>query len=460
EAPALLNNKGNILFRGAGLGTRIVAAGSETALRFENCQNVTVRDLYAESGALGSGEPDTEHLNGVLTFINCPRVTVENTSLRCASGLTQAAACLTVRNPSASASATAEVARIRGCNLQVGNRQAGILLVNVTRSQVEDNLVQTVPAPQLPANWWENKHYRGLVAKALVSNLTITNLGATPPPETNVSVNFGEFTAHFATAGSLARQRFNNPWKTLFDAHPLREPADAMAVNTHVKATVDAILKAEGGASSDAPAAIRTVINETAHPDQASAAQGIVIGGQRGGDLRVLNNTVQEMIQGIHVGVSHTEVAPGQPDILTTALIVGNTVNVLLPSLAVRERHGIFVGNCRSLVIENNFVACQRVQNTQNMRIEGIKVYGHVDRRVIVRSNHMIGFTIGIHFTPLDTFPRPLWIITENVSVQAAQVVQILPDPDPSWSTSKRNGHLARRAQVTALVRGLNDNVA
>ncbi|MCI0398947.1 MAG: DUF4815 domain-containing protein [Chloroflexi bacterium] len=459
DVPALLNNKGNILLRGAGPGTRIVAAGSETALRFENCHSVSVRDLYAESGKLGSGQPATEHLNGTLTFLNCPRVTVENSSLKCASGLTRAAACLAVRNPQAPTT-PAEVARIRGCNLQVGNRQVGLLLVNVSRSQIEDNLVQTVPAPQPPANWWENKLYRGLVMKAVMSNLTITDAGASPPPETNASVNFGEFTAHFATASSLVPHRFNNPWKTLFAAHPLSQPADAMAVNAHVKDTIEAILKAEGGAASDAPAAIRAVITETAQPELASASQGIVIGGQRAGDVRVLDNTVQNVIQGIHLGLSHAEPAPGQPDVLTAALIVGNTVNVLLPGLALGERHGIFVGNCRSLVIENNFVTCQRGKNTLNMRIEGIKVYGHVDRRVIVRSNHMTGFTIGVHFTPLTTFPRPLWIITDNVSVQAAQAVQILPDPDPSWSVDRRNSHLARRAQVTALVSGLSGNFA
>ena len=76
SASVNVSGKGHLRISGAGAGSRIIAAGREAALIVQNCREVVVEDLYAETGATGVSAPHN-HLNGALTFLNCEAVTVE-----------------------------------------------------------------------------------------------------------------------------------------------------------------------------------------------------------------------------------------------------------------------------------------------------------------------------------------------------------------------------------------------
>ncbi|TVQ17824.1 MAG: right-handed parallel beta-helix repeat-containing protein [Leptolyngbya sp. DLM2.Bin15] len=283
--PLVIKNKGHVKVTGAGLGTRLLCNQAERVLVFENCQSVIVRDLYAQSGVAQTPEK-RQHLQGALHFYNCQDVRVEHTSLRCANHSQRTATCLTVRSSESS------TVRIQNCNLHMGDRQLGILIVNARYAQVDNN------------------------------HLTTTQAG-TP------------------------------------------------------------------------------------------ASQGIVVGGSIANDIRILNNRIEHTLQGIHLGLSQREPSRGSPLSIENLLIAGNTIYVSFPNLSggVNERHGIFVGNCKSLVIENNYLSLQRFRGTAASPIDSIRVHGFLGRRIIIRQNHLTrigtfgGFSRPVNVTNLSSPP-------------------------------------------------------
>jgi hypothetical protein len=151
--PLVISDAGHILISGAGRGTQLVAAdagGLESVMQFTNCLSVGVRDLYGETSQVSSARVggSRNHINGTLAFSNCGEVSVENVWLRCGSALSRGAACITVSSdvaPDNTATGTGS-ARIRGCQLDVGEMQVGIQLVHQARATIEDNEIQVAPA--------------------------------------------------------------------------------------------------------------------------------------------------------------------------------------------------------------------------------------------------------------------------------------------------------------------------
>ncbi len=300
---------------GSGRGTRLIAAGHERVLAFEDCASVQLSDLYAQSGTasppVGAGSSRRfDHLNGALNFVDCPNVTVIRTSLRCASAARRAASCLYVRNSSAMAAVAATC--VQGCDCVVGSGQVGVLVVNAGRSQVEDNLIQLDGSP----------------------------------------------------------------------------------------------------AASNVP-----------------VSQGIVVAGRVAGEVRVINNDVRYVTQGIHIGLSHRETTRGTPDSIDRVTIAGNGIAVALHAGVMGERHAIFVGNCRSLLIENNRATLQRLPGA-NQSIEGLRVFGSFGRRLLVRDNQFDLFNVGIlihSITVPPTSPALQWVVEDNLLTSAGQAVHVVP---------------------------------
>jgi hypothetical protein len=425
--PITLIGKGNLKVIGSGFGTRIIGTELEAAFIFENCEHVLVRDLHAETGVAGSGQgTPQQHLRGTLTFFNCAGVTVEEVSLRCAAGTRRAAACISVENTFqfADFDNTVGFARVRGCRLRVGDEQTGILLVNTPRSQVEDNVIQVTPKPaslnigNLVAT---NKAVRTRIGRLLASNLrTEARPGTTTPGVTRsnntITISAGNQAISFDTDPSVAS---SDVWENLVAANPPTNVATLNLVN-YVRDLIDVQLTEAATVGANAVLApwLTAVVNE----DEAVMSQGIVIGGTETSDARILNNTVQGARQGIHVGASRREDSRGTPILAQNVLINNNNLDIWLPPTGVRERHGIFVGNCNSLVIESNMVSLRTFTTTQNQRIEGIRVYGHLGKRMIIRQNHITpNFTIGIYVNPINTVSTPLWIIHDNAALVQVQ---------------------------------------
>ena len=129
------------------------------------------------------------------------------------------------------------------------------------------------------------------------------------------------------------------------------------------------------------------------------------------------------MLQGIHLGVSHQGSAIEPPDKAGTVSINSNNIEVDIVPEATRDRHGIFVGNCDSLILENNYIKIRRLYEMKNIDVEAIRIYGYLGRMMIVRQNHLVNVTTGIYVRPLKTEGKSLWIVSYNMVPKSAKVV-------------------------------------
>ena len=412
SATALAEGKGHLLLSGSGYGTQLVVREAESALTFTRCAGVTVEKMAAASRL--SKPLVGNSLSGVLTFIECGDVTVDHVRLQCGAGFVRAASCLRVFNgPKFAAQSTV---RVRHCRLAVGHLQTGVLLTNVGRAQVEDNFLR---AAQRDANVSFERVIENRAARARLRRLLVANpqraARDTRLREGEVIVNVRGTPLRFTTAPALADARL---WQTLVDAEMRRgEAARRSTPESILRRTADRVLLERGSATTSRR--IAGWLSAVQRDDQAVAGQGIVIGGSEATDLRVLNNTVNETLQGIHIGVSHRETQRGAPDLAVTVLVQGNTVGVSLPSGATQERHGIFIGNCTSLVVQDNYLTRQGFSSTTRLTVEAIRLFGHLGKRAILRQNHAEGFTVGIRINPLNASkdpPTPLWLVADNVA--------------------------------------------
>ncbi len=422
-----LQNKGHLTITGSGKGTRIIAP-TEAAIEFSNCKSVAMSNCYLETGIT----TEFANLKGVLTFINCPSVELENLFLRCAHQVVRSASCITVRQD---LSISNTQVRIRHCDLTVGYQQIGILLVNVERSQIEDNKIQVdlSNASETLLALTRSPSYRLSLLPRLIAN---AYLGTSVPKggatllrynECNVRLDFAEqFSILFKS--DIGRRT----WSELLQDR-IRFAKNQQDLLNQVKQLARQILLDDKLREQ-----LPTFNNWYQRINQQSsmiADQGIVVAGFRAQEVRILNNTMRGFLQGIHVGVS-----PRSKYQAGSILITGNRLEVVAPIDKIQERHGIYISSCDSLIIENNYLQAttsrilasegsQSSNRTGRMAIEGIRVSGRLGRMVIIRQNHLAGFPVGIYFNPLDNYDptaRMQWLVSDNIASSAQTFMKVV----------------------------------
>lgn len=162
------------------------------------------------------------------------------------------------------------------------------------------------------------------------------------------------------------------------------------------------------------------------------ANQGIVVAGVNPQNTCIRNNSIQNVFQGIHVGASNSKIEKNRKLSSGPVIISGNNIECLLTASYKRERHGIFVGNCDSLVINENYISLKKENGEGKIwpAMNGIRVFGVFGKRIIIRDNHLDGFgyiisrkrgatkyNIGIliHYLNSQNVPR-WWIVEANVT--------------------------------------------
>jgi hypothetical protein len=165
----------------------------------------------------------------------------------------------------------------------------------------------------------------------------------------------------------------------------------ARALLRYVKRIADRLINDEEFRSKNA--SFRDLFNRLQAQDRAVASQGITVGGRVARDVRVLNNSVEGVLEGVHVGLGLAQrdvkgiPILGQFDIAEEVTVAGNSIQVVLPPEAVKlNRNGVFVGNCKSLRVENNELKLDRLSDVE---IEGIRVWGVLGERVSVSRNNL-----------------------------------------------------------------------
>jgi hypothetical protein len=243
---------------------------------------------------------------------------------------------------------------------------------------------------------------------------------------------FGNHTVLFNTPPLL-----KDEWQTILNAKPPAQNATGPQVLAQLKRRVDELLT-----SKDARAISQRFGEWFAGIGKADlppppAFQGIVVAGTTAQNVRITDNTIDGVLQGIHVGVSHrTAIGQRATDVAGAVWIARNTIVVrLTPDAGKRERHGIFVGNARSIAVEDNFVSVDRGGAPPALAIEGARLFGFLGPRAIVRHNHFAGSTIGVTLMPHPPFFAPtaaLWMVADNLFESVPLAGQVnLPKPPP-----------------------------
>jgi len=396
---------------------------------------VTVQDLYAESGVAGSGQDhQLVYLNGTLTFCACPKVSVDKVELKCAAGAQRAASCINVRDAavygrSSVGTGVEPVAsvNINRCDLHMGHQQVGILLVNVLRAQVRNNILHISKKPgslTLPV-LLQNREYRSAVRTLIIREPVLGE------PENDAVFRSSDTVGISAGKGYVwFKTDTTDAWKKWIKQNPPRGVQNDRDLLLHLVRIADNVLLNQGilvstdGSDFDD---FKDWYGRLRDSNPAAGSQGIVVAGSIARDIQVLNNKIWGVLQGIHIGVSHRAEPSEAPDMAGTVHIRGNNIGIIL-SPVVRDRHGIFVGNCDSLIVQDNYARVKRSPVTSKISIDGIRIHGHLGRMMIVRQNHLVGSTVGIRVIPLSGDEgKPQWIVTDNVAPNSENAVLAPP---------------------------------
>ena len=431
RARKIIRNKGNLKITGCGQGTRITAPSVEAALVFDNCTSILMRDLYAETGVVGlNKKQDAADFTGTLTFFDCPTIDIEHIGLKCGSGMKRTSACLTVKNNDKSNVCSVN---IQHSKFSVGYLQQGILVVNARRVVIENNEINVSPKPAslTLAVMLKDRDYLANIRSTLIYNTHLNEPGS-DPGNAGLALAFGNFRVFINTNPLVSR----GAWQTLLKKNPPnRDLSSAQALLKHLEFLVYRLLTDPIFRDKNLGFGAAFSMIQVQHSIDVGA-RGITIGGTTAQDIHIHHNAINGFLQGIHVGLSHYS-ERNVHDSSEVVTISDNVISLILPSILRKiERHGIFVGNCKSLIVENNNIQLRRLQEIEIVRIEGIKVWGKMGERLMVTKNHVRSadgikrnsFDVGIVVNLLNLNTEAnLWAVTWNMVPSKGQGVSVTP---------------------------------
>jgi hypothetical protein len=449
--PKEITDKGHIKLSGAGKGTKIIAKSQEKGLIFNNCKTVLVRDLYVETGLTGHHKkgdnkdinPITSDLNGGLNMLNCENVHVDSVSFKNGTGRLRAATCLTIRNDNIQNKIKPNTTRVLNCDFQIGHLQQGLLLVNAVEAIIENNILKTYPRPATYTFAHQIKNDHVLLSelrRTFFDNIrfsTAANLSVLGTRNVEISKN----DAHIAlkTTGRLkaaSEKMINDAPAEVF----LKESNFRNHLNKNFnKLLTDVQYRKKYPAFN---AYIKLLASQT----EAIATQAITVGGETAGQIKIINNVISDTLQGIHVGVSH-HAARNIHDHCQQITISNNSIKITLPPYVSKlGRHGIFVGNCKDLLIENNNITLNRLPESDYIYIDGIRVFGILGDRLMIVKNHVSSldenprhsFDFGIRVNPIIPIneKRQQWVVMWNVAPSKQATLALLNGVDRHHPTN------------------------
>ena len=422
----------------SGCGSALVAARRESALVILDWDSVAVTDLRVEAGVARPGKGKLQHLNGALTILNCASSTVERLVAASGTGNLRAASCLKIWNKE-DRSATA---RVRSCVFQPGARQVGALLVNVDRAMVEDNEVRLNP----PASAHIPQHAlkRLLIHRPRLGGESIS--GVRYPLREERKDLRNDIAIHYATVARLA-----NAWSAVFDWYD-QDSTWTELTNDEQRSfqrLIERIVRQILARQSAGPLSVELLYPflqwmEVALKSEAflaSAGQAIVIGGVRAQDIRILNNTITDVMDGIHIGLSRHDPSREHPLFADRVQVTGNTVSLRIPWYERGAHVGIFVGNVQAATIRDNqvhieergddsfdlthmemraWVADNRKGWPENLRGEAIRVWGVPGRMLLVSGNTSAHAEVGVRVHHVgNAESESLFRVTQNLAIDA-----------------------------------------
>lgn len=467
-APLLVerDNRAPVALHGCGPATRLLAPGQETAVRFERCGAVSVRDLTARTTGTTAAD-----LRGTLTFVGCDAVDVEGVRLQCGRAEWRRVSCLRVEGQGLT------TVRIVDCELTVGYEQVGVLLTNVRSAHVEGNTIRGGVGKAIPLeNRLGDPHHRGAVRQRFMDRIAIADPQGEmpdrvrrgrfdPPPTAGRAIvddlRVGGRLVRFETDPLLVRE-----WRRFLAQRPLPpgQRPSARDIRRHLNEAADAMLTEAGRLYRQLPPNLppELLAQQPGHvrlyafldgSSHTHGAQGVVVGGSlapdlraipRGGDaalrfrvvvagnrlpeVRVLDNRITGFVQGVHLALSGGAPRDRRRHLrLFRVHVAGNTIGVLRPE-TIRERHGLYVGSVQSATLRDNLIEVLNATygadgQLGGLAIDGIRVHGSLGPLVVIQGNHIAEFTTGIFLRALNfnEAADSVWRLTDNATPGALQ---------------------------------------
>jgi hypothetical protein len=416
----VIEKKGHLRLHGAGDGTRIIARASESALTFRGCESVTIADLAIEARRAGPGDA----IRGAVTCEDCAAVTLDSAELRCVAATLPAAACLRVANNPQLVSA--KLARgtvdVRNCRMLVGHNQIGALITNCARAHFDNNIIRCVDGRsglmRIDTGLAENRELQAELRRVLYSDVQLGEAR----DQTRLTLVLANTVVNMRVDPRLMEIKLFNQLTELFSPDRVR---DLPTAETYLSEAVDNLLLKPETIDRFVP-----YFKLLLKWDEAALYQGITVGGQVAGEVRISNATIVDALQGVHIGQSAA--GDAQPLSSGTVHITGNTIGSRITPSVNREAHGVLIGNCESLLVEGNRIEREAIDATQHLLFDGVHAAGLFGRRLIVRHNQTERFSTGILVDPSNKLPKknstrppapgvaPQWLVADNTGTVVA----------------------------------------
>jgi hypothetical protein len=149
-----------------------------------------------------------------------------------------------------------------------------------------------------------------------------------------------------------------------------------------------------------------------------TGGQGIVVGGGRTSLVRIVDNLVEGVVQGIHVGASGPPVGRESID---EVVLSRNVVHLVVPVSYPRERHAVYVGNAGSVHVLDTVASLRRTGAVTPPAVptpvDGVRVFGALGPFVVIRNTSLTGFAVGVRVVavaPMLPATRRLWLVSET----------------------------------------------
>jgi hypothetical protein len=421
DSPVVLKNRTRIVVTGIGPATVLASQSRECLLRFEGCTDITVRDLRAEAGSASKPEIPygEEHLLGAISFIDCADVTVRDCEVACPDSLSRAQSA--VFAGTFTRGRTIGPVRVVDNKLEVGDQQDGVLVVSAEEAVIARNEIRLGPAPaQIPPGFvhprlvseisrFVGRHVLSSAASSghevpLPGGMKMRVHGATVVQR--LAGQFGRNVSEKALAKSTPRKQLQR-----FTRRALLAP-DSLDVSR------------EGSRFLFGAAKSRSI------------SQGIVISGMRAGLIRIEDNLINGVIQGIHVGLS----GPGGAKADASQVIVsGNVVNCVIPFFWTLDRHAYYVGSFQSLTMTDNKASVVRIGGTPILLaaiaatpVEAVHVFGRIGYLLRIQGLDLTGpFTTGVSVTESTPSRQRRLVFVSDVINSSGAGPAVVPDGIP-----------------------------
>jgi photosystem II stability/assembly factor-like uncharacterized protein len=478
DKPLRVSGRTRVQITGRGPATVLRVRKNETAVAVKGCDDLALRSLRVE-GAGGIEPPGDDHLRGTITFRDCTEVRVSDCEVLCRPAAGRARTCISFYGPELLPPEKEEAGaeprprasvRVERTRLETGAFQTGLLIVNADEAVVDGNRVfladVALEAPERKGKRSRPKRpprgkptplgredrvlmdfQRDEIAHAVSLLVKAKPVAGGPVARDAVSPSDQPTLSHpvvrpedlAGTAPRAALMSVRNPR----GAAGLVESIDAIRTRLEMRSqpkdkreaaarTVDSIV-GRGGREVPEPVA-RSFVDVSR--ELLAVGQGIVVAGDHAGTVQVVDNIVDDAIQGIHVGLSDR--AREGRERGRELEVSRNVVHSLIPYGWQRERHAVFVGNVDSIAISDTRAVLARPlsqlfgEATEGRsRVDAVRVYGQLGPYMVVRGTSVEGYNTGVHVVPTPDPGKPnpdertwLWYVTETMAVDAGAAVE------------------------------------